>query len=77
MIHKSTMPNLVIKNPFGEKAVIVNKISGKQKMKYAFKAVSVIVFSLGYLLLLFLCKSNYGRKCFSSTKINSRHCPKY
>lgn len=47
MIHKSTMPNLVIKNPFGEKAVIVNKISGKQKMKYAFKAVSVIVFSLG------------------------------
>lgn len=47
MIHKSTMPNLVIKNPFGEKAVIVNKISGTQKMKYAFKVVSAIVLSLG------------------------------
>ena len=50
MIQKSNMPNLIIKNPFGEKALIVNEITKKQKMKYAFKAISAIVLSLGLYL---------------------------
>lgn len=47
MIHKSVMPDLVIKNPFGKQAIISNKISKKQKIKYIAKTFSAIAISLG------------------------------